>query len=73
MLARGHETLIWTRTRHTNALRNALREYYPAALQAFDDLADRDTLAVLGRAPTPEQAASSDLCGDPFRAQTRWT
>jgi hypothetical protein len=57
VLARGHQTLIWTRTRHTNALRNALREYYPAALQAFDDLADRDTLAVLGRAPTPEQAA----------------
>ena len=53
VLARGHQNLIWARTRHTNALRNALREYYPAALEAFSDLADRDTLAVLGRAPTP--------------------
>jgi hypothetical protein len=34
-----------------------LREYYPAALEAFDDLADRHALAVLGRAPTPADAA----------------
>ena len=38
VLARGHQNLIWARTRHTNALRSALREYYPAALEAFDDL-----------------------------------
>ena len=61
MLARGHQNLIWTRTRHTNALRSALREYYPAALEAFDDLADRDALAVLGRAPTPIDAARLSL------------
>lgn len=53
VLARAHQNLIWTRNRQTNALRSALREYYPAALDAFDDLADRDTLAVLTRAPTP--------------------
>jgi transposase len=57
VLARAHQNLIWARTRHTNALRSALREYYPAALEAFDDLADRDALAVLGRAPTPADAA----------------
>jgi transposase len=57
VLARGHQNLIWARTRHTNALRSALREYYPAALEAFDDLHDRDALAVLGRAPTPAEAA----------------
>jgi transposase len=57
VLARGHQNLIWARTRHTNSLRSALREYYPAALEAFDDLADRDALAVLGRAPTPGEAA----------------
>ena len=56
VLARAHQNLIWTRTRHTNALRSALREYYPAALEAFDDLHDRDALAVLGRAPTPGEA-----------------
>jgi transposase len=61
VLARGHQNLIWARTRHTNALRSALREYFPAALEAFDDLADRDTLAVLGRAPAPEQAAGLSL------------
>ena len=56
VLARTHQTLIWTRTRHTNALRSALREYYPAALVAFDDLAHGDTLGVLGRPPAPSRA-----------------
>jgi transposase len=61
VLARGHQNLIWARNRHTNQLRNALREYFPAALEAFDDLADRDCLAVLHRAPTPEQATGLSL------------
>ncbi|SEC88772.1 MULTISPECIES: IS110 family transposase [Rhodococcus] len=61
VLARGHQNLIWARTRQTNALRSALREYYPAALEVFDDLHDRDTLAVLGRAPTPAEAAHLTL------------
>ena len=55
VLARGHQSLIWARTRHTNMLRSALREYYPAALHAFSDLADRDALAVLAKAATPAQ------------------
>jgi transposase len=53
VLARAHQSLIWARTRHTNTLRSALREYYPTALEAFSDLHDRDALAVLERAPTP--------------------
>jgi transposase len=57
ILARGHQNLIWVRTRHTNMLRSALRDYYPAALETFTDLADRDTLAVLAKAPTPTQGA----------------
>jgi transposase len=61
VLARAHQNLIWARTRHTNSLRSALREYYPAALEAFDDLADRDALAVLGRAPTPADARRLSL------------
>jgi hypothetical protein len=61
VLARAHQNLIWTRTHHTLQLRSALREYYPAALEAFEDLDDRDALAVLGRAPTPEQAATLGL------------
>jgi transposase len=61
VLARAHQSLIWARTRHTNALRSALREYYPAALEAFADLAGRDALAVLGRAPTPADAKGLSL------------
>ena len=58
IIARGHQNLIWTRNRQTNALRSALREYYPAALETFADLADRDTLAVLAKAPTPAAGAA---------------
>ena len=57
VLARAHQNLIWSRNRNSNALRSALREYYPAALEAFESLADRDALAILGRAPTPTDAA----------------
>jgi hypothetical protein len=31
-------------------MQRMLREFYPAAVAAFEDLADRDTLAVLERA-----------------------
>ena len=61
VLARAHQNLIWARTRHTNGLRSALREYYPAALEAFEDLASRDALAILGRAPTPADAGRLSL------------
>ncbi len=53
VLARAHQTMIWSRQRHTNQLRSTLREFYPAALEAFDNLAGRDALAVLAIAPTP--------------------
>src|SRR3954451_10700467 len=69
VLARGHQNLIWARTRHTNQLRNALREYYPAALEAFGDLADRDALAVLGRAPTPGHRCRAVTRTASFNAQ----
>ncbi len=56
LLARTHQSLIWSRQRQTNQLRSLLREFYPAALAAFgEDLAGRDALAVLAVAPTPEQ------------------
>jgi len=53
VLARTHQGLIWSRQRQANALRSTLREFYPAALAAFDELAGRDALAVLDLAPTP--------------------
>ncbi|WP_442875826.1 IS110 family transposase [Amycolatopsis sp. NBC_01488] len=57
VVARTHKTLIWERTRHTQRLRHALRDYFPAALIAFTDLDAADTLELLGKAPTPARAA----------------
>ncbi len=57
VLARAHQNLIGERTRHANVLRSGLREYYPQALETFDKLADRDTLAVLAQAPIPAAGA----------------
>ena len=54
VLARAHQTMVWSRTRQTNLLRSTLREFYPAALVAFDDLTSGDALEVLRMAPTPE-------------------
>jgi transposase len=53
-LARAHQSMIWSRQRHTLQLRSTLREFYPAALEAFDDLASPDALGVLAVAPTPQ-------------------
>jgi transposase len=57
VLARAQQSLVWSRARENNRLRNALREFYPAAMVAFEDLHDRDALTVLGRAPDPHIAA----------------
>ncbi|WP_433654210.1 IS110 family transposase [Nocardia sp. CA-128927] len=57
VVARAHKTMIWDRTRHTQRLRHALRDYFPAALAAFDDLDAADTLELLAKAPTPAAAA----------------
>jgi transposase len=57
VLARTHKTLIWERTRHIQRLRHQLREYFPAALEAFDDLDASDTLELLAKAPDPARAA----------------
>src|SRR5215218_6060190 len=55
VLARTHQSMIWSRQRQTNTLRSMLREFYPAALVAFgEELAGRDALAVLTIAPSPE-------------------
>jgi transposase len=59
VLARAHQGLIWSRQRQLNQLRNALREFYPAALEAFGtDLASVDALAILKVAPTPAEGRS---------------
>jgi transposase len=53
VLTRAHQSLIWTRQRQLNQLRSTLREFYPAALDAFGELGHGDALAVLAVAPTP--------------------
>lgn len=54
IIARAHQGAIWNRQRQVNALRSALREYYPGALAAFGtDLASNDAVSVLSVAPTP--------------------
>jgi transposase len=52
VLARAHQSLIWTRTRQINQLRSTLREYYPAGLE-LGELYGPDALGVLAVAPTP--------------------
>jgi transposase len=57
ILARTHKTMIWERTRAAQRLRHQLREYFPAALEAFEDLDAPDTLELLAKAPDPARAA----------------
>ena len=57
VVTRTHKTLIWERTRHAHRLRHALRDYFPAALEAFEDLDAPDALELLARAPDPASAA----------------
>jgi transposase len=74
LVARTHQSMIWDRTRQVLRLRSALREFFPAALQAFDDLTAADTLELLGRAPDPDRAgrlSRSQLAGALRRANRR--
>jgi transposase len=57
VVARAHKTLIWERTRHVQRLRHQLRDFFPAALDAFEDLDAADTLELLAKAPDPMSAA----------------
>src|SRR6266516_2439719 len=57
VLARTHKTLIWQRAAVVLRLRAQLREYFPAAVAAFEDLDAPDVLELLGKAPDPARAA----------------
>jgi transposase len=57
VVARAHKTLIWERTRQVQRLRYQLRDYFPAALEAYPDLDAPDVLELLARAPDPASAA----------------
>ena len=57
--ARAHQKLVWERTRHLLRMRPALREYFPAALEAYAGLGltGPDALELLRKAPDPASAA----------------
>ena len=57
VLTRAHQHLIWDRHRQMLRLRAALREFFPAALEAFPDLTAPDALELLAAAPDPDRAA----------------
>jgi len=57
LLARAHQTAIWERTRQVLRLRSTLREFFPAAIEAFEDLTAKDSLLLLARASSPLRAA----------------
>jgi transposase len=61
--------MIWSRQRQVNTLRSTLREFYPAALEAFPDLTTKTALTVLSAAPTPGQAL--DLTAEDLHALAR--
>jgi transposase len=74
VVARAHQTLIWGRHQHVLRLRSALREFFPAALQAFDELAAPDALELLAKAPDPASAAGlsrAQISGALKRARRR--
>jgi transposase len=54
LLCRDERKLIADRTALVNQLQQALREYYPAALEAFDDWSLPAAWEFLRRFPTPE-------------------
>jgi hypothetical protein len=58
VLARAHQSKVWSRRKPASRLRSALREFYPAALVAFDDLTSGDGVEVLRAAPEPARGAA---------------
>jgi hypothetical protein len=57
VVARAHKTLTWERSRQVHRLRYQLRDFFPAALEAYPDLAAPDALELLAKAPGPASAA----------------
>ena len=61
VLARAGQDAVWQRQQAANQLRSLLREYFPAALVAFQvkhiGLASPEARTVLAAAPTPASAA----------------
>lgn len=65
VLARAQQDAVWNRQQLVNQVRSLLREYYPAALDAFQakqhGLARPEARAVLAACPTPTRAAKATV------------
>ncbi|MFF4362953.1 IS110 family transposase [Streptomyces sp. NPDC001351] len=65
VLARAQQDAVWSRQQLANQVRSLLREYYPAALEAFQTkqygLTRPDARAILTAAPTPGTGARLTL------------
>ena len=59
VVARAHKTLIWERARQVRRLRSQLRDFFPAALEAYTDLDAPDVLELLAREPGPARPRRS--------------
>jgi len=62
LLCRDEVSLIEQRTALVNQLQQALAEYYPAALEAFDDWTDGFTWEFVLAFPTPQLLVSAGKC-----------
>ncbi|MFE5708071.1 hypothetical protein [Rhodococcus koreensis] len=62
--------MVWDRTRHTQPLRHALREYFPAALEAFDRTTSMPS-ELLGKALGPAAAALGQIAAALRNARRR--
>ncbi|WP_435113954.1 IS110 family transposase [Nocardiopsis synnemataformans] len=65
VMARAQQDAVWARQQLVNQIRSLLRDYYPAATQAFQSkqhgLARAEARTVLAAAPTPHRAARLTL------------
>ena len=63
VLARAQQDAVWARQQIGNQIRDLLKDFYPAAITAFAELAEgglarTDARTILAAAPTPAQAAA---------------
>ncbi len=72
ILARAHQSLVWERTRTTNRLRSSLREYFPAALDTFSELADTRHSCGAGSGGDAERGRQADAGQDPHGVAPSW-
>lgn len=59
LLCRDEQALIEERTAKINQLQSALHDYYPAALEAFDDWTSQSAWAFIEQFPTPSTLQSA--------------